>query len=283
MNIQIIQVPYDSGYRDLRQGCGPAYFIDQNLAGMLEADGHQVRATCIDATAAFTTEIGTAFELNRLLSGEVNTAVGSGLFPLVLAGNCNSCLGAIAGINSTKLGVVWFDAHGEFNTPETTRSGFLDGMPLAMATGRCWKAILETIPGFVPVKESNVILIGARDLDPEEEKQLRQSEVNVIRSEGVNRDNLLDQIEAALSKLQEQVTGIYLHIDMDALAIEAGAANHFGVSGGLKPELIETAIAMVKRYFKIQAGTVASFDPAFDPNGKFLAAGIRCIRQIVLA
>ncbi len=157
MKIQIIQVPYDSGYRDLRQGCGPTYFIDQNLDGMLEADGHQVRTTRIDAKAEFTTEIGTAFELNRLLSVEVKAAVESGSFPIVLAGNCNSCLGTIAGIGSAKLGVVWFDAHGEFNTPETTRSGFLDGMPLAMATGRCWKSILETIPGFVPVKESHVI------------------------------------------------------------------------------------------------------------------------------
>ena len=116
MKIQIIQVPYDSGYRDLRQGCGPAHFIDQNLDGMLEADGHQVRTTRIDAKAEFTTEIGTAFELNRLLSVEVKAAVESGSFPIVLAGNCNSCLGTIAGIGSAKLGVIWLDAHGEFNT-----------------------------------------------------------------------------------------------------------------------------------------------------------------------
>jgi arginase len=283
MKIHIIQVPYDSGYRDLRQGCGPTRFIDQNLAGILKADGHQVRTTRIDAKASFTTEIGTAFELNRILSGEVNAAVERGSFPIVLAGNCNSCLGTIAGIDPVKLGVVWFDAHGEFNTPETTQSGFLDGMPLAMATGRCWKAILKTIPGFVPVEESNVILIGARDLDPEEKRQLQLSRVNVIGSAGINGDKLLDQVEAALSELQDRVSGIYLHIDMDALAIDEGATNHFGVSGGLKPEFIEAVIAMVKQNFNLKAGAVASFDPTFDPIGKFLAAGIRCIRQIVLA
>ncbi len=125
----------------------------------LQADGHQVKITRIDAKSPFRTEIGTAFELNRLLSKEVKAAVGDGMFPMVLSGNCNSCLGTIAGINSSQQGVVWFDAHGEFNTPETTQSGFLDGMPLAMATGRCWKAILKTIPGFVPVKESNVISV----------------------------------------------------------------------------------------------------------------------------
>ena len=281
MKIQIIQVPYDSGHKDLRQGCGPASFIDQGLDRLLESDGHQVTIARIESASAFTTEIGTAFELNHLIANAVKAAVGCGLFPVVLSGNCNSCLGTIAGIGSGRLGVVWFDAHGEFNTPETTRSGFLDGMPLATATGRCWKAISKTIPGFSPVKESNVILIGAVDLDREEERQLLQSEVNVIGSRGATGDSLLREIEAVLKKLQHSVTGIYLHIDMDALSIEGGAANHFGVSGGLTPELIEAVIAMVKRYYKLQACTVASFDPTFDSNGKFLVAGNRCIRQIV--
>ena len=281
MKIQIIKVPYDCGYKELRQGRGPAHFIQHKLDRVLEADGHQVKITRIDSKSPFRTEIGTAFELNRLLSKEVKTAVGDGMFPMVLSGNCNSCLGTIAGINSGQLGVVWFDAHGEFNTPETTQSGFLDGMPLAMATGRCWKTILKTIPGFVPVKESNVILVGARDLDQEEERQLQKSGVNVIGSEGITPDNPLKTIEDALSRLQDRVTGIYLHIDMDAFSIEGGAANHFGASGGLSPEFIEASIAVVKKYFKLQAGTVASFDPACDSTGGFLEAGIRCIRQIV--
>jgi arginase len=281
MKIQIIQVPYDCGHKDLRQGRGPAHFIQHNLDQVLEGDGHQIKITRVDAKSPFKTEIGTAFELNRLLSVEVKTAIGSGLFPVILSGNCNSCLGTIAGINSDQLGVIWFDAHGEFNTPETTRSGFLDGMPLAMATGRCWKAILKTIPGFVAVKESNVILVGARDLDQEEERQLQKSGVNVIGSEGRTPDDLLKTIEDELRQLQDRVSGIYLHIDMDALAIDGGAANHFGASGGLTPEFLEAAIAMVNQYFKLQACTVASFDPTYDSNGKFVAAGIRCIRQIV--
>ncbi len=68
---------------------------------------------------------------------------------------------------------------------------------------------------------------------------------------------------------------------MDAFSIEGSTANHFGASGGLKPEFIEASIAVVKKYFRLMAGTVASFDPAGDSNGDFLAAGIRCIRKIV--
>ena len=68
---------------------------------------------------------------------------------------------------------------------------------------------------------------------------------------------------------------------MDAFSIGGGAANHFGVSGGLKPDFVAASIAEVKKYFQLQAGTVASFDPTCDSNGKFLEAGIRCVRQIV--
>jgi len=93
MKIQIIKVPYDCGYKELRQGRGPAHFIQHKLDRVLEADGHQVKITRIDSKSPFRTEIGTAFELNRLLSKEVKTAVGDGMFPMVLSGNCNSCLG----------------------------------------------------------------------------------------------------------------------------------------------------------------------------------------------
>jgi len=281
MKIQIIQVPYDCGYKDIRQGLAPEYFLRNNLVQMLEADGHQAKVARIDAKSKFTLEVGTAFELNRLLSREVGSAVSGSVFPLVLAGNCNSCLGSIAGINPDQLGIVWFDAHGEFNTPETTQSGFLDGMPLATATGRCWKELAKTIPGFAPVRESNVILVGARDLDDEEQRQLAQSDIKLIRSDGLADSAILQSIASALLSLRDCVTGIYLHIDMDAFEIGEGAANHYGATGGLSVKVIEDAIALVKNNFEIKSATIASFDPACDTRGKFLDAGLRCVRALV--
>ena len=281
MKIQIIQVPYDCGYKERRQGLGPGHFINNNLVQLLEADGHQVKTTCIEAESEFTLEIGTAFELNRNLSKEVNAALNNDSFPIVLAGNCNSCLGNIAGINSDRLGIIWFDAHGEFNTPETTLSGFLDGMPLATATGRCWRKIARSIPGFNPVPESNVILVGARDLDAEEQRQLEQSPVNLIRSEGLNDKDILKAIEGALKKLQDRVADMYLHIDMDAFDIDQGSANHLDSSGGLQAGVIEEAIAVVKKHFSIKSFTIASFDPACDTKRKYLKAGMQCARKLL--
>jgi arginase len=158
MKINIIQVPYDCGYKERRQGMGPGHFMRNNIVPLLEADGHRVKNTTIEAESEFTLEIGTAFELNRLLSAEIKSTLSNDRFPVTLAGNCNTCLGNIGGIGSDRLGIIWFDAHGEFNTPETTLSGYLDGMPLATATGRCWTKIAKNIPGFNPVPESNVII-----------------------------------------------------------------------------------------------------------------------------
>jgi len=281
MKIQIIKVPYDFGYRKQRQGLGPDRFLKHNIDRILEADGHQVKVSEIQSHSEFTIEVMTAFELNRLLADEVQRAIEKKIFPVVLSGNCNSCLGTIAGIGPDNLGVVWFDAHGEFNTPETTLSGFLDGMPIAMATGRCWKSVARTIPGFTPVAEKKFVLVGARDLDAEEQRQLEQSEINLVRTMAGEENEILREIEAALIHLQNRVTGIYLHIDMDAFDVGGGAANHYGATGEMTPELMIKAIALVKDYIPVRGCAIASYDPAFDSDSRFLEAGILSIRQIV--
>jgi arginase len=281
MEIQIINVPYDCGYKDRRQGLGPDRFFKHNLDQILESDGHQVKLTQIESQSDFTIEIMSAFELNRLLADEVRCAIEKNMFPVVLAGNCNSCLGSIAGIGPDNLGVVWFDAHGEFNTPETTLSGFLDGMPIAIATGRCWKSVAGTIPGFQPVAEKNLVLVGARDLDDEEQRQLGQSEINLVRTTSGDETAILKKMETTLTDLQNRITGIYLHIDMDAFEIGEGAANHYGATGGMSPEFMIKAIALVKDHIPVKGCAIASYDPAYDDDARFLEAGIQSIRQIV--
>ncbi len=281
MKIQIIKVPYDCGYKEQRQGLGPDRFQRHKIDRMLEADGHQVAILQIESQSDFPIEIMTAFELNRLLADEVRRAIEKDIFPVVLSGNCNSCLGTIAGIGPDDLGVVWFDAHGEFNTPETTLSGFFDGMPIAIATGRCWKSVAGTIPGFHPLAEKNLILVGARDLDEEEQRQLEQSEIALVRTATAEEADVIGKLENALIDLNNRVSGIYLHIDMDAFEVGRGAANHFGATGGMSPEFMLKAIALVKEHVPVLGCAVASYDPAFDKDSRFVEAGIQSIRKIV--
>jgi arginase len=280
MNIQIIQVPYDSGHKDLRTGRGPGHFLQHKVEQILRDDGHQVSSYRIETSDSFTTEVGTAFELNRSLAEQVRSAVSTDSFPIVLAGNCNSCLGTLAGIGQSGLGIVWLDAHGDFNTPETTMSGFFDGMGLAIATGRCWRSLVSTIEGFIPIPEANILHIGARDLDPEEARLFQESEIELITPDQ-GESNLLKAVEAALDHLRDKAPRIYLHVDMDILDTGEALPNHLAVPGGLSVETVEKLIQMIKERFEIAAGSVTSFDPGYDKDDQVLRAGIRIMKAFV--
>src|SRR5687767_11752854 len=124
MKVQIIQVPYDSGQRSLRMGSGPEHFVQNGVEQILRDCGCDVYIECIEGQLPFRAEIKTAFELYRTLAERVASAYANGIFPLVLSGNCNSSLGTVAGVGADQLGIIWFDGHGDFNTPDTTESGF---------------------------------------------------------------------------------------------------------------------------------------------------------------
>jgi arginase len=278
MNVQVILVPYDSGHEGARAGRGPDYFLQRGLDRLLRDRGHEVSVCRIESSASFPTEIGTTFELNRLLAQQVSSAVNDDEFPLVLAGNCNSCVGNIAGVGPDQLGVIWLDAHGDFNTPETTVSGFLDGMGLAMATGRCWKSLLRTIPGHSPISDANIVHIGSRDLDPAEEEMFEQAGVTLITPGGAG---VRQSIRAALLELKNRVDRVYLHVDMDVLDTGQAKANHLAVPGGLPVEVVEDAFRMTREFFKLCACGFTGFDPAYDKGDRVLQAGVRLMEAVV--
>lgn len=283
MIIQIIQVPYDSGHKGVRTGLGPNHFIEHGIDRILRDWGHDVDVCQIEASVSLPTEIGTGFELNRLLAESVRSAVGNNRFPLVLAGNCNSCVGTIAGIDSSRLGIVWFDAHGDFNTPETTITGFLDGMGLAMATGRCWRELLKTVPGFVPVPEKHVVHVGSRDLDIAERKMFEQAGVALVAAKSAGETDIRETLRAALLKLKNHVDRIYLHVDVDVLDTDQGQPNHLAGPGGLPVEIVEDAIGMVRDHFILGGCGISSYDPTYDKDDNVLNAGVRVVKAAVSA
>src|SRR5262245_5251763 len=126
MQVQLLQAPYDSGQRDVCMGKGPLYFVEHGLDALLHEHGWDVEVETIEPLSHFRAEIRTSFELCRGLAQRAHAAQERGAFPLILSGNCNASLGGIAGVNPAQLGVIWFDAHPDFHTPETTAGGMLD-------------------------------------------------------------------------------------------------------------------------------------------------------------
>lgn len=280
MSVTIIQVPYDSGHFAKRMGRGPLHLVQGGLAGMLERAGHAVRLLEIRLDDEFLTEVGTALETQRLVAECVAAEVAEGRFPLVLSGNCATSVGSVAGAGAATTGVVWLDSHGDFNTPETSRSGFFDGMALAMLVGDCFVAAAAEVPGFSAVAERDVVLVAARDLDAAEEERLERSEIHrigvgPIRAEGARR-----ALTSALDDMVERVDRIYLHLDLDALDPEVARVNSYQAPEGLTVEEVIEVIAAVGERSKISVAALAAYDPGVDEDGSAGEAALELVEAL---
>jgi arginase len=275
-DIRIIAVPYDSGHPGLRMGAGPEHLLDNGLAEALRSEGRVLSVTTVRHEREPAAEVATAFELNGLVSGQVRRALAEDEFPLVLSGNCNTAaVGTLSGAGPGDLGVVWFDAHGEFNTPETTTTGFIDGMGLAIVVGHCWKAMARGVPGYFALPEENVVMAGVREVDPAEQGRLGASGITVVGVDVIEKQGLRRALATALDDLKTRVGRVYVHLDLDVLdAGKVGKANEFAVKGGPDAEELQAALGMVRERFEVAAVGIASFDPAFDADGRILRVAI---------
>jgi arginase len=272
MNIQLLAVPYDSGNLRARMGAGPEALLAAGLERALRENGHRVHTKVAElAPDSWHSEIQTSFELMRMLSVGVREAREAGHLPIVLAGNCNTAVGTLAGLGPG-VGVTWFDAHGDFNTPDTTTSGFLDGTAVAILTGRCWKQLSVSIPGFQPIADETVCLVGTRDLDPLESRLLEESNVDVIAP-----GRIQSELPRTLNAIGQHADSMYVHLDLDVLDPDVAAANKLSVRGGLTIEDVEYALSLIARDFRIAGVTLSAYDPDVDTDGAAAAAAIRLI------
>lgn len=276
MEIRLLLVPYDSGQRSVRMGAGPDRLRTAGLTERLEAGGHKVSSQVVEpSTTSWRAEVQTSFELMRVVAEQVQAARADGKFPLVLSGNCLSAVGVIGGLG-LDTGVLWIDAHGDFNTPQTTMSGFLDGMTLATVTGRCWSELARSIEGFVPVPDEAILMLGVRDLDPGEAAALNKSGI-VRLGAGVAPNEL----EPRLDSLRQHFGQFYLHLDLDALDPSEGRANGYAAKGGFSKEKLLELLRLITRRVPVAAMTLSSYDPAYDPENKICAIAIEAASSVL--
>lgn len=279
MDIQLLLVPYDTARRGWRCGAGPEHLVQAGLPAHLQACGHHIAGMQViedDSTQA-PAEIRTAFELMRRLATAVRTARDAGHFPVVLSGNCNAAVGVLSGLTPAARSIFWFDAHGESNTPDTTATGFLDGMGLSTALGWCWRAVAGSVPGFRPVSPEATFLLGTRDLDPLEAALLAESTVTCVPVTQVP-DQVADLLAAA--RLPEGPG--YLHLDLDVLDPDAvGRANTHPVPGGLTLTQLTAAIGAIRTRAHLGAATIASYAPEYDRDHAVCRAVFAALEAIL--
>jgi arginase len=211
--------------------------------------------------------------LMRMLAIAVREAISASRFPIVLAGNCNTAVGTVSGLGTEATGVAWFDAHADFNTPETTTSGFLDGTAVAIITGRCWTQLAASVPGFSPIPDERVCLIGTRDIDSLESALLDDSAVTVVSPRQIR-----DKLSRSLQVLSQHVDRVYVHFDLDVLDASVAVANAFAVGGGLTVDDARYALSTIGGRFEIAGVTLSAFDPVTDTDGSAARAAIDLIR-----
>jgi arginase len=204
------------------------------------------------AEAKPTTRMGT---LAQALADEVAAVRADGNLPVAIGGDCTFSIGVLAGLQRTlpELTLVWYDAHGDFNTPQTTPSGFIGGMPLAMLCGRGEQTIVEGAGARIQ-PEGNVILTDARDLDPGEKEAVAES--GLIHLPDV----------ADILSLELPDRPIYIHFDCDVLRLTDLSAVNYPAEGGPSLETVEATLAHLAGTGRVAAVSITMWNPEEDDD-----------------
>jgi arginase len=264
-------------------GEGPLELLAHGLADRVAARGYDVSVSEVEDPDLQDREIGRIFEINRRLAAAVQEAVAEGRRPVVLAGNCNASLGTTAAVGSGRLGVLWFDAHADFDIPEDNVSGFFDVMALATLTGSCWATLRRTIPGFREVGEDDVVLVGVRDLAEYQRDRLERSAVRVVYG-GERRVFAIEEaVLPHIDALSQSIDVLYIHVDFDSLDDSYGRANEYAAPFGLRVEHLVRIVSAAASRIPVAAIAFTAYDPTLDDNERFLAVALRATEAVIAA
>jgi len=219
----------------------------------------------------------------RRLSRWVTRAAAAGQFPLILGGDHSIAAGSVAGMaralrrQRRKLGLLWLDAHGDFNTPETSPSGNVHGMPLAAIAG-LGAGELTRLAGFSPaVAPENIALVGVRDIDPGEARNLREAGVRTFTMREIDERGLRAVIHDALAIVTQGTAGFHLSLDLDALDPEHAPGVGTAVPGGLTYREAHLAMELLHDARSMLSMDVVEVNPVLDTANKTAALAVELV------
>lgn len=275
MQIDIIGVPIDLGADRRGVDMGPSAIRYAHLQNKLEALGYTIHDEGnVEAPIAETCKIlnpklkyiDCIIPMARRVSGAVSTAVAAGNFPLVLGGDHSLSIGSVRGAaRNRKIGVIWLDAHGDFNTAKTTPSGNIHGMSLAILAGLGDKSLVQLWDEPVPVIDpKKIAIIGARDLDEGEKVNLQDAGAMVMGMEQIDRYGMVAVLEKAIERVSRDVDGIYLSLDLDALDPEHAPGVGTPVPAGLTQREAHLACELLAETGKLIGMDLVEVNPILD-------------------
>ena len=275
-DITIIGVPVDLGAGRRGVDMGPSAIRYAGLRERLTALGHQVHdsgnitvplAEAIAAPAAGERlrYLEPLIDVNTMLARHVAEVMARGGIPLVLGGDHSLSIGSVAGAAyNRQIGLIWIDAHGDFNTADTTPSGNIHGMGLAALVGRGHPALTSVLAAAPALHERNVALVGVRDLDAEERLQLRASGLHIYTMNDIDRRGMAVVMEEAIHQVSSARDGYYVSFDLDALDPTEAPGVGTPVIGGIAYREAQLAMEMIADTRRLIGLDLVEVNPILD-------------------
>ena len=287
MHITIICIPYQIDITRWGVALGPQAFLDHGLIQLLAAKGHTVsNPIWIELPKSERTR-DTITNLGNIAKRS-STAVSAAIkkedsFVLVLEGDCTHAVGAIGGLAQAKgpPGVVWFDAHGDLNTMETTTSGFLGGLPYAVALG--WDLDDWRLAAGLdhPVRPEAAALIGASDLDPAEIEALQLHPILRMDAVDMLQPGVAKRLQEALRPRANEAKTWYQHIDLDIAGPEENPGNLTPAPHWPPRQHIIEAARTTAQTLPVKVASLAVYNPVGDINGRGARFGLDMAMAII--
>jgi len=279
MQIDVIGIPIDLGADRRGVDMGPSAIRYAHLQQKLEDLGYTVQdegnievpiaEMCIISNPKLK-YVDCIIPVSRRVAGAVATSIQAKHFPLVLGGDHSLSIGSVRGAaRHRKLGVIWVDAHGDFNTAETTPSGNIHGMSLAILAGLGDRSLVQLWNEAVPVIDpNNIAVIGARDLDAGEKDNLLEAGSMVMGMEQIDRYGMVSVVEKVIEHVSRDVDGIYLSLDLDALDPEHAPGVGTPVPAGLTTREAHLACELIAETGKLMGMDLVEVNPILDVQNR---------------
>ena len=275
VRVVLVKMPYVGERNVPDTSRGPDYLEEGGIRKLLEQQGAQVKSPDTVALTAEEEQTYGSWNHLALAGGDLAKLVSaerrSGYLPIGLLANCNGLLGMLSGLQHSgpsgkplRVGMVFIDAHGDFNTPETTLSGMLGGMPVAIAAGQCLTR-MRMKAGLEPaIPTRHIVEMCVRDTDPLEQELLDRSEIQQLTLEDVRTRST--NLHREMKRLSELTDAIYVHVDMDGLDPREVPGVALPVPGGPSSAELAAALTEMFKYEKVAAFGVAAMP--FDDKDK---------------
>ncbi|KYG31237.1 arginase [Priestia endophytica] len=291
--ISIIGAPMDLGQARRGVDMGPSAIRCAGLSERLQRLGYEVydegdieieiRERAKSTSSTHLKNLEAVAEGNQRLCTKIQEVISLGRFPLVVGGDHSIAIGTLAGVSkrAENLGVIWYDAHGDLNTAETSPSGNIHGMPLAVSLGM-GHPLLTNIGGYLPkVKPENIVIIGARSLDVGEKELIREKGIRVYTMHEIDRLGMTKVMEEAVSYLKERTDHVHLSLDLDGLDPKEAPGVGTPVVGGISYRESHLAMEMLAEANFITSAEFVEINPILDDLNRTAEVAVALVGSLL--